>query len=637
MCAALKASDFSATCLENLTGEDFDTAISRFISSLQPGDVALLYYSGHGFQSDGLNYLVPVDLVPQTESQARRRSISAAEVLEMMVEKKTSLQILVLDACRDNPFRSILPAARGLSSRGLASMQQSIGAAGAIIAFAAGPSQQADDNVGGSNGLYTMHLLESIRQPGISADRALKNASEAVKIASGGRQVPWIESSFNGEFYFQSAPAEAATTSAPAPSNHVSADTRAQLALALYQAIRNRTDPAESLALIDRFLQEYADLPLAEEVRLLKEKLSGGNGSAAPVPQPAPAVASQGNPASEEIFTRDGIRSVMNFSTAAEILPMNPSALDRRYRELREQIGWSATTGVAREWWDAFEKQNAGNVPTLIALEERLLARKATITEFFLAYMNSNVDQVLPNLDYLDYLNATRLPYPEYVRTVNFGDMAGKLRHAVETIAPGMPGTASQSFLNQATPKNAQEAASMLWLLQEAASRGYTLSELADAYQQSRTVGAIVHPLIFYAAYKRDSAGMAAAQTPGGGNRNPAPVNNDQSGLRLGLVLRNVTDQELQRAGLQNWRGCAVAQVEAGSVAQRAGFQQNDLIVAINGNATTSSADVVRFRDNTAPGLPLYFDVLRYTVSAGTRRKGTQRGQWQRLSLRIDH
>jgi len=196
MSDALSSAGFQVIFLTDASREKLEDGVNRFIATIQAGDVAMFYYSGHAVQIGGENYLSPVDLQAVNEVQARNRSLKAGEVVEEMESRGADLQIVVLDACRDNPFgreRSI--GAKG----GLAAMTAG---SGTFLAFATGPGRTADDNVGGQNGLYTTYLLRSIGQRGLSLEEVFKLAGADVQRASSGKQVPWISSSMRGDFYF---------------------------------------------------------------------------------------------------------------------------------------------------------------------------------------------------------------------------------------------------------------------------------------------------------------------------------------------------------------------------------------------------------------------------------------------------
>ena len=169
--------------------------LNEFVSTLRPGDVALLYYSGHGLQIDGENYLIPTDFSAASESEAKYAAYSASRAVQQIADRNTKLNIVILDACRDNPFRF---SARSLR-RGWAPMDTG---RGTYIAFATGPGSTASDGPAGTNGLFTRHLLNALRISGLGLDDVFARVREAVYADSGAQQLPWSASSVIGEFVF---------------------------------------------------------------------------------------------------------------------------------------------------------------------------------------------------------------------------------------------------------------------------------------------------------------------------------------------------------------------------------------------------------------------------------------------------
>jgi formylglycine-generating enzyme required for sulfatase activity len=158
------------------------------------GGFGLFYYSGHGMQVKGENYLIPIDANVVREDDLKRKTISARDILDKMDEAKTHLNLVFLDACRNNPF----PRSVRAVSRGLASMNAPTGT---LLVFATNPDNVADDGTG-RNGIYTKHLLQYITQPGLEVGMLLRRVRTAVRKETGGQQVPWENGSMEGEFYF---------------------------------------------------------------------------------------------------------------------------------------------------------------------------------------------------------------------------------------------------------------------------------------------------------------------------------------------------------------------------------------------------------------------------------------------------
>ncbi len=203
----LRQLGFTVRIAENTNRAELERTVRDFIVSVNPGDVALFFYSGHGIQVDGENFLVPTDFNAVDEIEAKHRAYSAELIRERMEQSGAGLRIIVLDACRDNPF-----SARRSGSRGLAAMNAS---SGTLIAFATGPNQAASDNPRGNNGLFTSYLIEALRVPGLRIGEVFRRVGGQVYRASSGRQEPWTASSVYGDFYF--IPPAGGVVSEPSP------------------------------------------------------------------------------------------------------------------------------------------------------------------------------------------------------------------------------------------------------------------------------------------------------------------------------------------------------------------------------------------------------------------------------------
>lgn len=190
----LKELGFKVMERENATLEEMRKSVRDFGNQLTMGDVGLFYYAGHGIQSNGVNYLIPVDADIQDETELATRAFTASEVLEKMDAAKNRINIVILDACRNNPLaRKVRSAAHGL-----APMEQG---SGTIIAFATKPGATSADGEG-SHGLYTEQFLNALSQQGLSVEEVFKQVRMEVSRKSGGEQIPWENSSLLGEFYF---------------------------------------------------------------------------------------------------------------------------------------------------------------------------------------------------------------------------------------------------------------------------------------------------------------------------------------------------------------------------------------------------------------------------------------------------
>lgn len=206
MAATLRSLGFEVKLLLNATKRDMADAARDFGGTLKAGGVGLFYFAGHGLQIRGENFLVPVDAKLTNETDAEFECMEANRLLRYMEEAKNELNIVVLDACRNNPFARRFRSA----NKGLAQMDAPVGS---LIAFGTAPGSTASDGVG-KNGLYTQSLLEHMKRPGLSLTDVFMHVRQDVMRQSGKEQVPWESSSVTGYFYFAGKPKSAQDASA---------------------------------------------------------------------------------------------------------------------------------------------------------------------------------------------------------------------------------------------------------------------------------------------------------------------------------------------------------------------------------------------------------------------------------------
>ncbi|WP_332459796.1 caspase family protein [Croceicoccus marinus] len=191
----LERCGFDVTLLNDATHRQMDKTLKRFKATLADQDVGLFFFAGHGFQIDGDNYLAAVDTEVEDEIDAKHSSLSLNRVIAQMEKTDTSTNIIILDACRDNPFERSWH--RGVA-RGLAAVYAP---RGTMIAFSTSPGQFADDGKG-RNGAYTAALLEHIDAQDCSIEAMFKRVRNTLSAATSGKQISWEHTSLAGEFYF---------------------------------------------------------------------------------------------------------------------------------------------------------------------------------------------------------------------------------------------------------------------------------------------------------------------------------------------------------------------------------------------------------------------------------------------------
>ena len=200
LAAALREFGFEVIFGENLSLEQMERNIRVFGEKIRNGGVGLFYYAGHGIQVRGSNYLIPAGATINIEEEIKYRSVDVGLVLAQMEDARNRLNIVILDACRNNPFaRSFRSQQTGLASIDAPS--------GTLIAYATAPGSVASDGTG-KNGLYTQELLKYMRIPEISIEQVFKRVRIAVREKTQGTQTPWESSSLVGDFYFRAASPE---------------------------------------------------------------------------------------------------------------------------------------------------------------------------------------------------------------------------------------------------------------------------------------------------------------------------------------------------------------------------------------------------------------------------------------------
>jgi hypothetical protein len=196
MAGALKNLGFCVKLKINANQKSMENAIREFGKELRSGGVGLFYYAGHGIQVHGRNYLIPLGADIESEADVKYESVDAGRVLLQMHEAKNGLNIIILDACRDNPYARSFRT----TEKGLAKMDAPTGS---ILAYATAPGSVAADGTG-RNGLYTSMLLKHMMEPNLIIERVFKKVRVDVIKESANRQVPWESSSLTGDFYFDS-------------------------------------------------------------------------------------------------------------------------------------------------------------------------------------------------------------------------------------------------------------------------------------------------------------------------------------------------------------------------------------------------------------------------------------------------
>ncbi len=192
----LKQKNFEVEKVIDGTRLEMRNAVRAFTAKIAKGGVGLFYYSGHGVQLDGDNFLVPIDADYEYKEEVPDMCISVSSILKYMETTNNRLNIMILDACRNSPFKSF-------SRSGEKGMVRVEAPTGSIVAYSTAPGKTASDG-SDRNGLYTSKLMKYMNVPGMTIEEIFKQVRIEVSTESKNNQVPWESNSLMGDFYFTS-------------------------------------------------------------------------------------------------------------------------------------------------------------------------------------------------------------------------------------------------------------------------------------------------------------------------------------------------------------------------------------------------------------------------------------------------
>ncbi len=259
MAAQLQKLGFNVILKKNANLRGMEDALTDFGDRLKRGGVGLFFYAGHGIQIGGANYLVPIGARINREADIKYEALDAGKILDEMATANNGLNIVILDACRDNPYsRSFRNASRGLAIVSNAPV-------GTFISYSTSPGNVASDG-DGHNSPYTEALLRYMKEPGLTIEQVFKGARAKLGKETGGKQIPWELSSLQGEFYFNQGKAVKRLEKATASKEEVKEDTSADMENEQRKIAEEREKLRQETEI---FEQRKA---LAEEQRKLEEE-----------------------------------------------------------------------------------------------------------------------------------------------------------------------------------------------------------------------------------------------------------------------------------------------------------------------------------------------------------------------------
>jgi uncharacterized caspase-like protein len=245
MTETLKGLGFEVITAINATQKGMKKSIKSFgkkLNSAGQDGVGLFYYAGHGVQVNGANFLIPTDAQIETEADVDIDAINAQSVLSMMEYSGARLSFVIMDACRNNPFKRSFRS----GARGLAKMEAPTGS---LIAYATAPGDVASDGTG-NNSPYTTALVQKMNTPGLSVERMFREVRNSVRSETKNSQTPWESSSLTGgDFYFNRNAELSPVLSQPSTSNAANVNMEAMF----WQSIQGSKDAEDYRAYLEQY------------------------------------------------------------------------------------------------------------------------------------------------------------------------------------------------------------------------------------------------------------------------------------------------------------------------------------------------------------------------------------------------
>lgn len=347
--ATLRRLDFTVIEKTDVSQKEMNRAIAQFGEKLTNDTVALFYYAGHGMQVKGKNYLIPVDAQITSEASARAETVDVDTVLDQLGH--SPFNIVILDACRNNPFERRFRSTSG----GLAQMDAP---KGTLIAYATAPGKVASDG-SGRNGLYTQELLKNLHTPGLPLEAVFKRVRNGVMQASGDAQTPWESSSLTGDFYFIFT--GSATVKAQTPATPTTPATRIKSNAEIEQELWDSIKDSNNLEALNEYLKGYPKGRFVTQAKILLVKLRKE-----PTPLPptktGPAVTPSRTDDAEDALWSE-VQKGNSFHEYAVYLDQFPNgkfaALAKARIKKRQEEAAAETNRKEDEDWEAAERSGS--------------------------------------------------------------------------------------------------------------------------------------------------------------------------------------------------------------------------------------------------------------------------------------
>jgi uncharacterized caspase-like protein len=301
--ASLKRLGFQVIEGYDLTMAQMRASVAQFSAALPDAKAAIVYYAGHGVSVDDENYILPTDIVLKTPSDLDFGAISISFLLKQM-KREDHVNVVILDACRDNPFANELARSQNRSVvgiRGLSRVDADV-ARGTLIAFASDPKSTALDGPPGEHSPFTKALINHLEDPGVSIDTVMNRVRAEVWAATNNKQLPWVNTSIIGEFILNPQTTPPTTlasletpTASPAPTSAAAADKLVQENL-IWESAQHSNLAGDYQAYLDAY-PNGVFAPMARNRIASLTAPQDPAGSLAAIVPPAPLAVASASPA----------------------------------------------------------------------------------------------------------------------------------------------------------------------------------------------------------------------------------------------------------------------------------------------------------------------------------------------------
>jgi hypothetical protein len=456
------ADAFRSLGFEVVDGYDLDidhmrAKVSEFSAALSDSRSAVIYYAGHGISVDEENYLIPTDIVLKSPTDLDLNAISVSLLLKQM-KRDDRVNIVILDACRDNPFAAELAKHKTRAlvvERGLSRIDGDL-ARGTLIAFASDPKSTALDGQSGRHSPFTEAFLAHLSDPGVPIDTVMSRVRNDVWEKTGHNQLPWVNTSLIGEYELnpQSAPETIAKSTAPSgPSAGVFADPRQAQENLLWESAQHSNLSADYQAYLDAF-------PSGVFAQMAKNRIASVEAARASPPAPAPqtlAMTEPTAPREEEwknnVGTVETERSLNLDPTVGKEVQQRLTVLELYKGPVTGALD-QATRSALAEW-----QKKRGFAPTSFLDSAQFAALKADSETEYQKYLAAQpaAEPVAPQTPRREVVRPS--PKPAVTRAAKPSAPAAPVRRVVKRANPNRNQTADQA----APPPPADPGGSPAW------------------------------------------------------------------------------------------------------------------------------------------------------------------------------